>query len=68
MNLVTWNVARHVLAQVGAAAALGAVTSITHTDWSALGAYAPLVASIVSAGAALATSLLNEVLGTSPTK
>lgn len=68
MNLVTWNVIRHLLIQVGAAAALAVIASLAHTDWSALGAYGPLVASVVAAGAAIATSLLNEVMGTAPTK
>lgn len=60
--MVTWNVARHLLIQVGVAAALGAIASLAHVDWSALGGYGPLVASIIATVAATLTSLLNEVL------
>lgn len=66
--MITWNVLRHLLIQIGVAAGLGVIAALAKVDWSALGAYGPLVASIVAAGGAVATSLLNEALGTAPTK
>lgn len=66
MKLVTWNVVRHLLIQIGAAAALGAIAALAKVDWSALGGYAPLVASLVGTIAAIATAAINEALGTAP--
>lgn len=65
---LTWNVIRHLLAQVAGAAAIGAVTAIAHVDWSSLGQFGPLIAMGMSTVVAIVTSLVNEALGTAPAK
>jgi len=64
MNLLTWNVGRHLLAQVGAIAVMGALTAVSHADFSSLGVYAPAVSACVATLVAVA----NEALGTAPSK
>lgn len=63
MNATTLkNMARHVGIQIGVAAAFGVIGVLTKTDWSALGAYGPLIATVVAGSAATATAALNGVL------
>jgi hypothetical protein len=64
MNLITWNVARHLLVQVATAAAVGAIAAIAKVDYSSLGVYAPLA----QMAAATAVSIVNEAIGAAPKK
>jgi hypothetical protein len=61
-NVMTWNVARHLLAQVGAIGLMGALVAISHADFSSLGVYGPLVSAFV----ATLVSIANEVIGSAP--
>ncbi len=61
-SLVTGNVLRHLLAQMGAFALMGAAAYLAKVDYSALGAYAPMA----QGAAALLASIVNEALGAAP--
>ena len=60
--MLTVNVLRHFAIQIGTGAALALCAYFAHADYSALGPYAALAQTV----AALATSMLNEALGTAP--
>jgi hypothetical protein len=63
-TLITGNVLRHLAIQIGTAAAVAAVAALAKVDYSSLGIYAPAA----QMGAALAASIVNEALGTAPSK
>lgn len=63
-KVITWNVGRHLLAQIGVAVAVAAVGALSHVDYSALGVYAPAA----QMAAAMVMSIVNELLGTAPVK
>ena len=64
MNLLTGNVWRHMLAQVGVAVAMGATAALLKVDYSSLGVYAPAA----QMAATMFVSIMNEALGSAPTK
>jgi hypothetical protein len=61
-KLLTWNVGRHLLAQIGTAVAVAAAAGLARVDYSSLGLYAPAA----QGAAALIVTLVNEALGTAP--
>jgi len=62
MNLITWNVLRHVGWQLLAAIVVAIAAALNHFDWSQLGLYAPLAQAI----AAVIGAVVNEALGAAP--
>lgn len=63
-TLITGNVLRHLALQIGTAAVVAVVAALAKVDYSALGIYAPAA----QMAAALVASIVNEALGTAPSK